>query len=351
MNYLRERIFSSRFVMKSMVIIMNSDLLYGAPPVIREFLVYMETIKGKSPATVAEYFIDLRTFFRFIKKAKGLMPKDSVFEEIPVDDVDIKLAGSVSLSDIYEYLYFIMHERQNNASTRSRKISSLRSFYKYHCEKTGALKENPTRNLETPKKKRSLPKYLTLEESMGFLNSVGGPTATRDYCIMTLFLNCGLRLSELVGLNISDISENKLTVTGKGNKERTVYLNKACIDAIDAYINIRPNEGLKDKNALFISRLNSRISPKTVQWIVKKDLEAAGLSGKGYSTHKLRHTAATLMYQHGGVDIRVLQELLGHENLNTTEIYTHTSSKQLKEAAVKNPLSGFRKKAKDKSEV
>jgi site-specific recombinase XerD len=331
-----------------MVFDMDKLLLYEAPPVIRDFLVYMETIKGKSPKTTSEYYIDLRTFFRFIKKSRDLAPQAETFEDIPISDVDISLAGSVSLSDIYEYLYYISRERNNNASTRSRKISSLRSFYKFLCEKTGAIKENPTRNLETPKKKRSLPKHLSLEDSMEFLSAIEGPDASRDYCIMTIFLNCGLRLSELVGLNITDIAENTLTVTGKGNKERIVYLNKACLDAIASYLEVRPKEMLKDKNALFISRLKTRISPKTVQWIVKKDLAAAGLSDKGYSAHKLRHTAATLMYQYGGVDIRALQELLGHENLSTTEIYTHTSSKQLKEAVSNNPLAGFKVKKADK---
>jgi site-specific recombinase XerD len=318
---------------------MDKAVLQKAPPVIRDFLIYLQTIKGKSPLTVSEYYSDLRTFFRFIKVSRGLAPKDADYEEISIEDVDLALAGSISLSDIYEFLYYIMNERKNNAATRSRKISSLRSFYKYYCEKTGALKENPTRNLETPKKKRSLPKYLTLEESLDFLNAVDGPTATRDYCIMTLFLNCGMRLAELVGLNLSDISDNKIKVTGKGNKERTLYLNAACQDAIAAYLRQRPADGLKDRDALFISRLRSRISPKTVQWIVKRNLAAAGLSGKGFSTHKLRHTAATLMYQNGHVDIRVLQEMLGHENLSTTEIYTHTSSTQLEQAAAKNPLS------------
>ena len=322
---------------------LEKELLYGAPSVIREFLVYLETIKGKSPKTVEEYFIDLRTFFRFLKYHKGLA-SNVEFEAITIDDVDLSMASSVTLTDIYEYMFFLMHERKNNAATRSRKISSLRSFYKYYCDKMGAIKENPTRNLETPKKKRSLPKYLTLEESMEFLDSVSGPTASRDYCIMTLFLNCGLRLSELVGINMSDISDKTLKVTGKGNKERTVYLNQACIAAIAAYLKDRPQEGLKDADALFISRLKTRISPKTVQWVVKKDLAAAGLSGKGYSTHKLRHTAATLMYQHGGVDIRVLQEILGHENLNTTEIYTHISNTQLEEASAKSPLAKFKTK-------
>lgn len=320
---------------------MDRDLLKTAPAVIRDFLVYMQTIRGKSPKTVEEYYIDLRTFFRFIKKSRGLCNENAEFESIDISDVDLALAASVSLSDAYEYLFYITRERNNRPATRSRKVSSLRSFYKYYCDKMGLIRENPVRNLETPKKRASLPKYLTLEESMTFLSSIDGTYAVRDYCIMTLFLNCGLRLSELVGINLSDIQDNRLTVTGKGNKQRTVYLNKACLDALEAYRRQRPSEGVKDREALFLSRLKTRISPKTVQYIVKKDLSAAGLSGKGYSTHKLRHTAATLMYQRGGVDIRVLQQLLGHENLSTTEIYTHTSSEQLEKAVAKNPLAGF----------
>lgn len=326
---------------------MNDKLLNEAPAVVRDFLVYMETIRGKSPKTVNEYYIDLRTFFRFIKKKRGLTG-DTDFEKINISDVDLALAGSVNLTDTYEFLYFMLHEKHNSAATRSRKISCLRSFYKYLCEKTGQLKENPTKNLETPKKKRSLPKYLTLEESMNFLDTISGPYASRDYCIMTLFLNCGLRLSELVGLNLEDIHENTMRVTGKGNKERTVYLNKACLSSLEAYRQERPAGTGSDKNALFLSRLKTRISPKTVQWIVKKNLAAAGLSGKGFSTHKLRHTAATLMYQQGGVDIRVLQELLGHENLSTTEIYTHTSSAQIEKAVEENPLAGFHAKKKSR---
>lgn len=318
---------------------MDRNIINDAPAVIRDYLVYMGTVRGKSPLTVSEYYIDLRTFFRFMKKRRGLVAADADFEEIDIGDIDLALASSVTLNDIYEYLYFLMNERGNNASTRSRKISSLRSFYKYYCDKLGKISENPTRNLETPKKKRSLPKYLTLEESMDFLSSVNGPTASRDYCILTFFLNCGMRLSELVGIDLSDISGNKLKVTGKGNKERTLYLNEACLSSLEAYLKDRPADGLKDKDALFISRRRERISPKTVQWIVKKYLSASGLGNKGFSVHKLRHTAATLMYQNGGVDIRVLQQMLGHENLSTTEIYTHTSSRQLEKAAESNPLA------------
>jgi site-specific recombinase XerD len=320
-----------------------------ASQTVRSFLVYMETIKGKSPRTVNEYAIDLRTFFRFIKKRRGLCGETTDFEDIAVNDVDEALIASVTLEDIYEYLLYITNERHNNASTRSRKVSSLRTFYKYCCTKVNIVKDNPTRNLEAPKKKKSLPKYLSLEESIDLLSNIDGEYRERNYCILTIFLNCALRLSELCGINLSDIHNDYIKVTGKGNKERNIYLNKACKDAIEKYIAVRPVEGLKDKNALFISRIGRRISPKTVQWIVKKFLRAAGLDGKGYSVHKLRHTAATLMYQQGNVDIRVLQEILGHENLSTTEIYTHLSSEQTKEAIESSPLANFKIKKKDKA--
>jgi site-specific recombinase XerD len=326
-----------------MELLMEKNILVS-PKIIKEFLIYMQTIKGKSPLTVSEYYIDLRTFFRYMLKKYGKIPIDTEFEDISIDNVDLALVSSITLSDIYEYLYYISNERKNNASTRSRKISCLRSYYKFICDKMGLIKENPTKNLETPKKKKTLPKHLSLEESMNFLSVIEGDYKVRDFCIMTLFLNCGLRLSELCGLNLKDISENSINVLGKGNKERTVYLNEACVNAISEYLKVRSHEGVKDKNALFISRLKLRISPKTVQWIVKSNLEKAGLSGKGLSTHKLRHTAATLMYQHGGVDIRVLQQILGHESLSTTEIYTHLSNNQLEKAAKSSPLAGFKVK-------
>lgn len=326
---------------------MNAN--YDIPEVIRQFLTYMETIKGKSKKTVSEYYFDLRTFFRFLLIRKGLAPADAPFSKIRIDAVDLELAGSVTLSDIYEFLFYITNERKNSPATRSRKISCIRAFYKYLCDKTGQIKENPAKNLETPKKKKALPKYLSLDESVHLLKNVGGDYAERDYCIMTLFLNCGLRLSELCGLNLADVGKDSLKVTGKGNKERVVYLNDACRQALDAYREVRPNDGVKDKNALFISRIGRRISPKTVQWIVKRDLEQSGLGGRGLSTHKLRHTAATLMYQYGGVDIRVLKDILGHENLGTTEIYTHLSDNQMKKASESNPLSKMSRKNNGKS--
>lgn len=315
------------------------------PEIIKEFLGYMQTIKGKSKKTVLEYYFDLRTFFRYIKLSKNKIAKDVPFEKIPIDDIDIKLIESITLTNIYEYLSFTATERCNGPAARSRKVSSLRTFFRYLTNKVGKLKIDPTTELETPKKKTVLPKFLTLEESMELLRHVDGPYKERDYCILTLFLNCGMRLSELVGLNLSDVSDDgTLRLLGKGNKERMIYLNEACQSAIKSYRAVRPVDGVKDKNALFLSRLKKRISPQTVQLLVNKYLKITGLAGKGYSVHKLRHTAATLMYQHGHVDIRVLKDILGHENLGTTEIYTHVSSDQMQQAINSNPLSNIKPK-------
>ncbi|MGX8711897.1 MAG: tyrosine recombinase XerC [bacterium] len=310
-----------------------------APPVIKEFLGYVGTIKGKSPKTVDEYYLDLRTFFRYIKKSRNLVPPETDFEEISISDIDLDLIKTITLTHVFEYMNYLSTERQNKASTRSRKVSSLRTFFKYLTNKTGKLAVNPVQELETPKQRKALPKYLTLEQSLELLSKVDGPTKERDYCILTLFLNCGMRLSELVGLNLSDVRHGTSTVriVGKGNKERIVYLNDACLDAIDRYVAVRPNDALIDKNALFISKQKKRISPKTVQYLVKKYLSEIELGN--LSVHKLRHTAATLMYQHGHVDIRVLKDILGHENLGTTEIYTHLSDEQMANAAKANPLS------------
>ncbi|MFU0833344.1 MAG: Recombinase XerC [Oscillospiraceae bacterium] len=327
---------------------MKPELLMEAPPIISEFLGYMGTIRGKSPKTVEEYYLDLRTFFRYIKWRRGLVPPDTEFENISISDIDLDLIKTIDLAQVFEYMNYLNAERRNNPATRSRKVSSLRSFFKYLTNKAGKLEVNPVKELETPKIKRSLPKYLTLEQSLELLTKVNGKTKERDYCILMLFLNCGMRLSELVGLNLNDIqfASGTVKITGKGNKERIVYLNDACIDALQRYLEVRPNDGLIDRNALFISGQKKRISPKTVQYLVKKYLSQIGLGGRGYSVHKLRHTAATLMYQYGHVDIRVLKDILGHENLGTTEIYTHLSSEQMASAARANPLSQVKQRGK-----
>lgn len=326
---------------------MKLEILNSCPAFLRDFLTYNETIKGKSSRSVEGYYIDLRTFFRYILLVRGKVTKDTEFNQIDISVADIELVRSVTISDLYAFMVYCKDELNNNTATRARKTSTLRIFFKYMSVQTHQIPTNPAELLESPKVKQSLPKHLTLENSLELLNSVDGANERRDYCILTLFLNCGLRLSELCGLNLSDISSDGImTVTGKGNKERAVYLNDSCLAAVKAYLAVRPNEGIvaTDRNALFISRNRRRISPKTVQYIVKTYLAKAGLGGMGYSTHKLRHTAATLMYQHGDVDIRVLKDILGHANLGTTQIYTHVSDAQIKRAVDANPLSNVKNK-------
>lgn len=320
----------------------KEDFINVFPSCIFEYLNYNSIIKNRSDLTVNEYANDLFTFFRFLKQLRGLVPEETPFEEIEIKDLTIDLISSVTLNDAYMFLVYCKDDRDNNEKTRARKATTLRMFYKYLTVQKRLLKENPLQELDSPKIKKSLPKYLTLDESLRLLNAVDGKFKERDFCIITLFLNCGMRLSELVSLNLSDIrSNNTMVVTGKGNKERTIYLNDACIDAINAYLPFRPVDGVKakDKDALFISRQKGRISPKTVQFIVKSTLEKAGLQDRDLSTHKLRHTAATLMYQHGNVDVLAIKEMLGHESLSTTQIYTHIMDEQLQKAAAANPLS------------
>ena len=326
---------------------MKHEILVSAPPIIRDFLTYNESIKGKSSNSIDEYYLDLQTFFRYIKQSRGMVDKNVEFSDISIEDVNIDLIKTITLSDIYAFLVFCKNDRGNNAATRARKGSTIRIFFKYLTFQVHLLDSNPAELLESPKMKKSLPKHLTLEESRKLLDSVEGNNKERDYCILTLFLNCGMRLSELCGLDVTDIgTDGSLRILGKGNKERIVYLNDACVNSIVAYLPNRPVDGVPstEKNALFLSRNKKRISNKTVQHIVYTYLEKAGLSGRGLSTHKLRHTAATLMYQHGNVDIRVLKDILGHANLGTTQIYTHVSNEQVRDALSANPLSDIKQK-------
>ena len=319
---------------------MKKEYLSECPPVLKEYLGYTETIRGRSANTVNEYFIDIRTFLRYMKQLRGLVSPTASEDEIDIRDVDIAFLASVTLNDVYEYMNYLRSERGNNNKTRARKTSSLRMFFKYLTDYTHALTSNPVRNLDTPKQKKSLPRYLTLDQATQLLGSASGEFAERDYCMMVLFLNCGLRRAELVGINLDDISmsENTLRIRGKGNKERMLYLNTACQQAIRQYLKVRPVDGVKDKKALFLSHLKSRISLQGVHYVIKNYLQQVDGAGE-MTVHKLRHTAATLMYQQGHVDLRVLQNILGHENLGTTEIYTHLSNKQLEDAVESNPLS------------
>ena len=320
------------------------------PEFINSFLDYSATILNKSPNTIKEYNYDLAMFFRFIKIHFNLT-KETDFAKIPIKDISIDTIKKIELNDIHAFLSYMAVELKSKSATRARKASTIRIFFNYLSQKAHLIKINPAQNLETPKLDKRLPKYLNLEESKKLLEVTANEdnrNSQRDYAIITLFLNCGMRLSELVGINIQDIDfeESKLNVIGKGNKERTIYLNKAFIKALKDYIDVRPKQGVKvDKQnshkALFLSERKERISKRTVQYIVDKELRAAGLDTSKYSTHKLRHTAATLMYQYGNVDIRALQELLGHESISTTEIYTHVNNEQVRNAIEKNPLSNI----------
>ncbi len=315
------------------------------PQIARDFLNYLGTIKGRSVRTVEAYHVDLRLFLRFMKIYKGggslRSIDDEQIDKTDITDIDLAFLSHIKTADIYEYLQYVYKGRDNNAATRSRKTSSIRSFYKYlSLNIDQPIKENPAKNLEVPKTKKSLPKYLTLEQALELLNSVDTAAPERDYCIITLFLNCGMRLSELVGINLSDIQGDTLRLFGKGSKERMIYINDACTNAIERYLSVRNQQkGIQDKNALFLTRNGTRIGARRVQKIVEEVLQKAGLSNYGFSVHKLRHTAATLMYQHGQVDIRILKDVLGHANLGTTEIYTHISNQQMEDAMQKSPLS------------
>ena len=336
-----------------------NDYRTEAPRILRDFLAYHETIKAHSKRTVDEYYLDLRNFFRYMKQIRDPSLSEKQLDEIDIMDVDLDFVASITLTDIYGYMTYLSRDRvrcQNsrnsdyglNSASRARKIATIRSFYNYLTNKTHQLRENPVKDLDSPKLKKTLPKYLTLDQSLDLLNAVDGKNQERDYAILTLFLNCGLRISELVGLDLQDIQGETLRVLGKGNKVRILYLNDACLDALKRYLAVRRPISGRDANALFLSAQNERVSRSTVHAMVKKRLAEAGLNASEYSSHKLRHTAATLMLQNG-VDVRAVQEVLGHDHLNTTEIYTHIDNEALRVAAKANPLSYVRKQKKLKT--
>lgn len=319
------------------------------PQILRDFLIYHETIKGQSPKTISEYYLDLRMFLRFVKLMRNDMPITTCLDDIPIKDIDVPFLREIQTSDIFDFLSYLANDRAINPdsmapdygispSARARKLSAIKSFYKYLTVRTKLLQDNPVADIEYPKLRKSLPKYLTMEQSAALLKSVEGQNQVRDYAILMIFLNCGIRRSELVGLNVTDVYEDRLRVVGKGNKERFVYFGTPCRKAIDAYLEKRKNMILTDNRALFGSRNGNRISVTAVHRLVEKALKQAGLDATQFSAHKLRHTAATMMLS-GGVDVKTVQEVLGHENLNTTQIYTHIENTELKIAAQANPLS------------
>ena len=316
-------------------------------PVLDQYSNYMLAVLGRAELTVTEYKYDIICFFRFWKRDHGKVPKDTPIEEIDITDITVKDIGRVSTDDLLVFLIWLNREKQLSNSSRARRIASLKSFFKYCHSKKHLIDSNPAYDLETPKIGRRNPKYLTLEQSTDLLKTAyDAPTESneRDYCMLTLFLNCGMRLSELRGIDIDDIHDTVLTVIGKGNKERTIYLNKACLDAIEDWMKARANIKIKPSHdkALFVSKRGTRISDDMIQISIKRLMAQAGIDTKIYSVHKLRHTAATLMYKYGHVDIRNLQQILGHQSVSTTQIYTHVDDEQLQKAIDSNPLAGFK---------
>lgn len=321
------------------------------PASVRDFAAYKTVVAGNSTRTVNEYLLDLRTFFRFLRARQlGLDPAGADPEALDIRTFGLEEIRDIGVEQIYEFLLYVGQSRENEWSAKARKLSALRAYFRYMTVKRNLLQTNPTANIESPKRHSTLPKHLSLDESLELLDSVKNDetskTSVRDYAIITLFLNCGMRLSELVGIDLRDLDRElrSVRVTGKGAKERIVYLNDACRDALREYLKARltPEELHADSQALFLSSRHHRISNKTVQWLVYKYLGEAGLDNKGYSVHKLRHTAATLMYQTGDVDVRVLKDILGHAQLNTTQIYTHVSDANMENAVAHNPLAGVK---------
>ena len=319
------------------------------PKLVNEFLEYMEVMRNRSNNTVKEYHYDLRSVFRYLKNYKSNLPLDNI-DNINIIDLDIDFFKSIETQDFYSYLkylnddYKLRTHKDLKFTSRARKIAPIKSFYNYLANNRKLLDKNPVVGLETPKLEKRLPKYLTLEESTSLLSSVKfneQKFGKRDYCILTLFLNCGLRLSELININFKDIKDDRLSIIGKGNKERVVHLNKACLNALNNYIADRKKDGVKDRDALFISERGTRISRRMVELLVKKYVALAGLDTRKFSPHKLRHTAATLMHKYGNVDIRALQQVLGHETIATTQIYTHIDDEQVKTAIDSNPLNNI----------
>ena len=317
------------------------------PDYLNSFLDYSVTILNKSPNSIKEYNYDLAMFLKYIK-LHFCLTNETDFSKITIKDIDLNTIKKITLDDIHAFISYLATELRSKPATRARKVSSIRIFFKYLSAKAKLIDTNPAQNLETPKQEKRIPKYLTLDDSKKLLDVAGNEdnrNNERDYAITTLFLNCGMRLSELVNINIKDIKfdDCKMTVIGKGNKERTIYLNNACMRSVKEYLNIRPKEGIKydSKDALFLSERRERISNRTVQYIIKNELRKAGLDTNKYSVHKLRHTAATLMYQYGNVDIRALQELLGHASISTTEIYTHVENERVRNAVESNPLANI----------
>ena len=327
---------------------MTLDQITDAPDILMEFLEYHSTIRGHSDRTVAAYYTDLKILFRFLKRRRRLVDPSVPFNEIDISDVDIDFIEAIKIEELYRYQSFSVDSSEAlSAASRCRRTSSVKSFFNYLTQKRHLLEKNICQELDMPKKKAALPKYLEESECERLLNACSGPFMYRDYAILMLFMSCGLRISELVGLNLTDIYEDHVRVLGKGNKERIVYFAEGCREALDDYLAVRDDGKIneKDKKALFISQKHCRFGARGIQEMLDRKLLEAGLDTERFSPHKLRHTAATLMLKNG-VDTRSLQEVLGHSNLSTTQIYTHIDNTALHEAAMANPIGRKMKEKK-----
>ena len=308
---------------------------------IRDFMTYLTVIQGKSKTTKEGYEYDLNLFFRFLKVYNGHSPIEEI-DEVDISKVDIEDLKNISLEDMYAFLEYCENDRDNEAHAKARKVASLKAFFNYLNKKRKVLDYNPAEELESPKISKRNPIYLKIDEITQLFEGINDTHYYRDYCILIMFLNCGLRVSELVSIDLDDLDGDKVTIIGKGNKERIVYLNEATLEAIDDYVvkerGLIKNIDEKDESALFLSQKGNRMSVRAVQLVIDGINKRSGLNKKDLSPHKLRHTMATLLYQNGA-DLISLQQILGHTSVSTTQIYTHVEDEQLKDVIRSNPLN------------
>jgi integrase/recombinase XerD len=296
---------------------------------VTDFLDYCRTIKGLSDESISGYYNDLKMFFDYIKQLKK-------------KNITDRLIKNIELQDLHKFMTYLEKDCGNNARTRCRKVSTLKSYFEYLQNVTKLIISNPSYSLRKPKVPKTKPVAMSIQECEKLLNSLDKDSYFyyRDRCILMIFLQCGLRLSELINIKVSDVQNIRMIINGKGNKERDAFLSESCIKSIDDYLEVRNDEEVseEDKEYLFLSREKNKISKRAVQSLVKKHMEDAGLDTNKYHTHSTRHTFATIAYDQGA-DIIKLSELLGHSNVNTSKIYITLKEEELREITNKNPLN------------
>ena len=336
----------------------------NSPKFLNNFLKYKRFIEFEAKTTTDQLYFALRTFLRYIKLY--LYDNDKLetitrdeFQIIDVSNVTIKDLKKINSFELEKYLKFLSDKLKNDNKTRNRKLASCKRLFEY-LYVNNLINYNPTKSMTSVRTEKRLPKYLNLDESKKLLSvtiNSNQVNKIRNYAITCIFLNCSIRLSELTGINLSDIkidkTEKTIRIHGKGNKERLLYLNAAVCEAIKAYIEVRPKLGkeFKDYNALFLSSQKKRISNRTVEQIIKDNLSKAlnkDLDVKEYKTHTLRHTGASLLYNENNVDIFILKRILGHKSLDSTQIYTHVSNKKMKEIMMNCTISSIIEKMEEK---